>query len=53
MEEKTGSKCNTYHYAISWKHVLSVVLLLEPDNSQISISDNLKIENSKIQLLYT
>ena len=33
----------------SWKHGLSVLLLLEPDSSQKSISHNLRIENSKIE----
>ena len=52
MEEKIAETFNSYHYLIStsWKHMLSVLLLQEPDNSQKPISYTLKIENSKIEL---
>ena len=34
MVEKIGAICKIYHYLTitSWKHMLSVVLLLEPEN---------------------
>ena len=36
MEDKIAGTCKTYHYltSTSWKHVLSVFLLLEPGNSK-------------------
>ena len=48
MEEKIGETCY-YLTSTSWNYVLSVVLLVEPDNCQKPISCNLKIENLKIE----
>lgn len=52
MKEKIDNTCETCHYltSITWRLVLSAVLLLELDNSQKSTGSNLKTENSKIEL---
>ena len=50
MGEKIADTCKTYLTSTSWKHVLSVVLLLNQDNFKQSISYNLKIENLKTEL---
>ena len=56
MEEKIRDTCKTYYYLSStiWKHVQSLLSLLELDNSKKSSryvnSCNLKIKNLKTEL---